>query len=644
MTAVAGIWRYDGQPGTERDCTNMLAALSIYGPHDSEQADLERISIGRALYRILPEDKFDVQPLIGGGGRFVLVADLRLDNRDELIATLGVAEAATKADSAILLAAWERWGEETPRHLVGDYAFALFDKTAQKLFLVRDHAGQRPLFFHRGKGFFAFATMAKGLHRLPEIPRAPNEERMAEQLALLPESGTDTFFKDVERVLPAHIATVTRDGVAMRRHWEPSYNELRLSGPDEYAEGLLHHFDTAVRAQLRGGERTIGTHLSSGFDSSAVTASAASQLAPHGGKVIAFTSVPREGFDGRTPRLRHGDEGPVAAKTAARYPNIEHVLIRPGDRSPLDGLDRDFFLFERPMLNLCNGVWMSRISDEAKARGLSVMLTGQMGNMSISYDGWTYLPRLFREGHFRTWLRESRGLVRNGHMRVRNVLAQTFGPVMPTVLWRAINRVFRGTTSDISGYSAIHPERYAALNLEERAKERDLDTDYRPRTDGFAARLWVLSRIDTGTQFKGLLAGWGYEMRDPTADRRLFEFSLNIPESQFLRDGRTKALARHAFKDRLPPEVVHQVGKGYQAADWYESIARARGQLGEELERLGDCAPAAAALDLERLRRLTAEWPTDGWGTQKVMQAYRLALLRGISAGHFLRRASGSNA
>ena len=92
----------------------------------------------------MPEDAFDRQPLIGGEGRYVLVADVRLDNRDELTEALRIPapQARTLCDAAILLAAIERWDESCLERLVGDYAFAAWDGVRRRLLLARDPLGQ----------------------------------------------------------------------------------------------------------------------------------------------------------------------------------------------------------------------------------------------------------------------------------------------------------------------------------------------------------------------------------------------------------------------------------------------------------------------------------------------------------------------
>jgi asparagine synthase (glutamine-hydrolysing) len=646
MSAIAGIWRIAAGPEAAESCERMLSAQSIYGNYKSNVWSESPVALGRRLAKLLPEDVYDDQPLIGGGGRYVLVADLRLDNRDELIGSLEIspAQAKTMCDSALLLSTFERWGVDRCEHLVGDYAFAVWDAAERRLVLARDFLGSRPLHYFRGNGFVAFASMPKGLHALTEIPRAPDEERLAEFLTLMPEYGSATFFKDIDKVEAGSIVTIDASGVRTRQHWQWSGRKLAASRSEEYVDGLRHHLDEAVRCRLRGANGAVAAHLSAGFDSSSVAATAARLLAPSGGKVAAFTAVPRAGYDLPVPRYKMGDEGPLAALTAAMHLNIEHVLIRSGHRSPLDGLDRSFFLYDRPMLNICNNVWLSAINDEARRRKLTVLLTGQFGNMSLSYGGGELLAELVRAGRWMQWGRTAAAIVRARHRRLRGVMAASFAPWLPPSLWRWFARTFQGQNYEINRYTAIDPVRFAQLDLSARARAHGLDFSYRPWKDGLAMRLWAIGRMDLGNYYKGALGGWGLDMRDPTADRRLVEFCLSVPTEEFYKDGVTRSLAKRALADRLPAEVLGAHAKGLQAIDWHEGLTAARPQLAEEISHLEQIAPAGRALDLTRMRSLVENWPTEGWHRPEVMEAYRLALLRGISTGHFIRCASGANA
>ena len=411
----------------------------------------------------------------------------------------------------------------------------------------------------------------------------------------------------------------------------------------DYIEGLRHHLDVATESRLRGGNGTVGSHLSAGFDSGAVTATAARLLAPYGGKVVAFTSVPRVGYDGPEVATNFGDEGPLAAATAELYPNIEHVLVSSGHRSPLDELDRIFFLSERPMLDPCLNVRFAAIDQAARARKITVMLVGIMGNLTATYDGLSLLAELLTGGRFLSLWRAGRDLVKNAGMSPRGVLIQALGAFMPARLWQWVERKVGRLPHNILDYTAIRAECLTERNLMTIARRRDLDFAYRPPKDGVAVRLWAMTRFELAELYKGALAGGGIDYRDPLADKRLVEYCLSVPTDEYLFNGLPRALARRAFSDRLPAAVLNQRKRGYQAADWHEDLTAARASISAELHRLSTCAPAASVLDIDRLRRLIENWPTSGWEREEVIDHYRVALLRGLSAGHFLRKASGAN-
>ena len=185
----------------------MLRGLALYGRHQASAVN-GPIALGRNLYPLLPEDAFDRAPLVSGP--FRLVADVRLDNRDALIASLDLAgrDPARMCDSALLLEALIAWGADAPTRLVGEFAFALWDGARQELLLGRDFMGLRPLYYHHAPEFFAFASMPSGLHALEAIPYDVNTNFVAERLALVPLSGSATQFRAIERVEPGHVVRV----------------------------------------------------------------------------------------------------------------------------------------------------------------------------------------------------------------------------------------------------------------------------------------------------------------------------------------------------------------------------------------------------------------------------------------------------
>ena len=121
------------------------------------------------------------------------------------------------------------------------------------------------------------------------------------------------------------------------------------------------------------------------------------------------------------------------------------------------------------------------------------------------------------------------------------------------------------------------------------------------------------------------------------------EYCLSIPTDRYLVNGVSRAVAREALRDRLPAAVLTEGRRGYQAADWHVGLAAGRPAAAMELDQLAACQSAARTLDVGRMKRLLDDLPASGWEKPGQMHAYRLALLRGVAAGHFLRKASGSN-
>jgi asparagine synthase (glutamine-hydrolysing) len=476
--------------------------------------------------------------------------------------------------------------------------------------------------------------MPKGLLALPLIPKAVDYASVASFLALHPENGSETFYHGIEKVPPGHVLRISAERIGFEKFWQPCLDPLLLPREEDYHEAVREALDRAVSARLRGVEGAVGTHLSGGLDSSAVTATAA-RLAE---SVVAFTSVPRHGFASTTSSELILDEGPLAAATATLYPNIKHVLLETEGKSPIDELERSFFLLDRPFLNLSNASWWNGINDTARREGISVMLTGSMGNLSFSYSGMEALPQLLRGGEFALASRLGRDLLSNGFPFVA-MAGCLLGPFMPEWLWRPVLRAKRRGADPLRS-RLLRPGTPSLTRAQRRTAKGD---EKRPSSNSMITRLRALSRADPGNYNKGTLGGWGIDVRDPTADQRLVEFCLRIPPHLYLNGGIPRAVARRALTDRLPAAVLGERRRGYQAADWYEAFREHRLQIREEVQRIVACTSASTALDTERMQRLLDHWPQSGWTDAKTTQAYRYALLRAISAGHFIRRVTGSN-
>jgi asparagine synthase (glutamine-hydrolysing) len=591
MTAIAGWIGAQALPPDGR-CQALLAGQHAYGATPPEYRSLGDAVFGRSLFAVLPEDERDRGPLMDK--RTLLVADIRIDNRDELAAALGRGPGRSQSDSDLLLQAWSRWQEACLDRLVGDFAFAIWDAERRKLTLARDPTGQRPLFFAVTDQAIAFSSTPAGLLNCPDLAIKFAYPRLAASMIGFPHLQPDTLFKGIERVLPGHIATWDGAKVEQRPYWAPPKDELRLQ-PDEYVEAYRHHLDTAVSSRLRRRSGSLGAHLSAGYDSSAVAATAA-LLSPET-RPIAFTCAPRAGFDGPVPAGRLADESGIAG-IAAKRAKTDHVIVRPS-RGVLADLRRNARLYQDPALNLVNMEWWTEILRQARDRGVSTMLVGVMGNLSLNASGLSILPQWIRQRDFGTWLAQARSAAARPDVRWRGVLYNSFSEWLPAALSDRLQSLFRGIPS-AREQSFFREEWWASLPVD----------PIPPSQPGerYPDRLAALRMLDVGLLRKGALADTGIDERDATADR-------------------------------LPRELLDLQLRGLQGADWYERFDKAKAQ--EIAEELAACHSASELLDMPRIRRTIDQWPSEGTADPRTTVLFRMRLLMALSMGAFLQEFEG---
>jgi asparagine synthase (glutamine-hydrolysing) len=644
MSGIAGILRFDGKRVERRDLERVANTLRAHGPDRSDVVVAGNIGLVHVLMRMTPEDRFDRQPWRGASGA-IITADLRLDNRDELLARLAVApqDAAAWPDSRVLLAAWERFRDDLWANLRGPFAAAIWDPTKRVLTLARDHLGLNVVMYHKTDRFFAFATMPKGLFALPDVPRKLSEEKMADFLVLNHADHKQTFYREIFRVLPAHLMTMGADGVmAERRYWSPAdIRSVRLSSDQAYADGLRECLDRAVRRQMRSAH-PIGCYLSGGLDSSAVAALTARALGEKGQRLAAFTQVPRESFTGPVPVGRYADETPYVEAIRATLGNIDVTYIRNNEVDDFADLERLFLLLEAPVRNPTNLGWVLAITRLAAAQGRRVLLGGQWGNFTISWSGWSQAPDHLLRGRLITAYRQWRQYYRNSSDSRSVSFRKLFiEPLAPEKMANWAHRRRHGLAQPWIKHAPIHPEYAASMGVDARARMVGHDFLYRARP---GERRAALTMVDYFGEWNAAHQAFhGVQTRDPTADIDVIAYCFGVPPEQYLVEGVDRSLIRRAMWGLLPEVVLTNRLIGLQAADWFEKLEGRREKLMAEVAEIATSPLARKAIDLERLERALRNWPTGGWHKNRIVEEYHLALSRGIAGGRFLRWIESAN-
>lgn len=645
MSAIFGLVNRNHQPVIKQDLELMSAALAHHGPDGGGIWVNGQAGVGQRLRRFTPEDCFEQQPLVSADAQCVLVSDGRIDNRRDLAPELGLSPALLSElpDSTFILRAYEAWREDCVRHLVGSFAFALWDVKRQRLVLARSAITAPALYYYATPNCLAFATMPKGLFALAYIPRVLNEEKLADLLVQSPATPTATLYRDVYRLPTGHTLSIGADGLEIQCHWQPDLkSQIHFPRDQDYLLAFDELLMRAIQDQLRSAA-PVGVMLSGGLDSATVAATAARLLKSDGKRLAAFTEVPRPGFDGPVPPGRYADETPFVQAISRMYDNLDLNLIRTGRRTFLDDLDRLFFHLEAPFRNTPNLAWIRAILQESTHQGINLLLDGTFGNLSTSWDGSGLLPELLRKGEWVTAFKEARALARHGAARstLRAFLGRGIMPFLPAPLWIAATWLRKSPVARLNqpwrAYSSIRPYFAAEQRVDARAHDMGWDFRYRSTADSRQVRYDALASQDIGPYITAFRSLYGVDSRSPLADVRLVEFCLALPEDQWLRDGVTRSILRRAMADRLPREVLSNEKRGLQAADWYEHLTSMRGQIKAELTSLERCDLARHALDLSRMRRLVEQWPEGGWAASQLRAEYGFLLGHGLMVGRFLR-------
>jgi len=645
MSAIAGLMRLDGQPANQRQLERVAGALRQYGPDRTDIRISQTVGVVHALMRMTPEDRFDRQPQQGASGALV-TADARIDNRDELLARIGVArqDAMEWSDSRVIITGWEKLGDDIWPLLRGPFAVAIWDPRSRTLTLARDHLGLNVVMWHRSRRFFAFASMPNGLFAFDEVPRELSEEKLADFLVLNHSDHATTMYRNVFRVPPAHTLRVGPDGsTVQRRYWSPAdIKPVRLASDQDYADGLRERLDTAVRRQMRSAH-PIGSMLSGGLDSSSVSALAARALIEKNQRLLAFTGVPRRNFNGPVPGGCYADETPYVEAIQKHVGNMDVEYVHNDECSDFAQLERFFVALGGPVRNPTNFGWSMAILQRARAQGHRVLLGGLYGNYTISWNGWSQTVSHLLRGRlflaFRQWQLYYRTTPYSRWVALRKLLLE---PLVPARLgdwadrWRRPRRV-----APWQDHAAIDANFAAEMAIDVRAKKAGHDFLYRMRRD---ERTRGLTQVDYIGDWHGAeKAVTGVEVRDPTADMDVVSYCFGVPPEQYLAEGIDRSLVRRAMWGVLPEIVLTNRLSGLQAADWYEKIENQRSELASQIAELTKSPLARRIIDLRRLQAAIETWPKGGWATAEVFQEYNLALTRGVAGGRFLRWIESAN-
>jgi asparagine synthase (glutamine-hydrolysing) len=460
----------------------------------------------------------------------------------------------TEGDAEVLLHAWLRWGEACLHSLNGMFAFALWDARTRRLSLVTDRFAEKPLYFHHVNDRLLFASEVRAMGAAdPSVgvpdPRATASFLALEEMPVLPA----TFFRDVQRLPPAHIAHWTPDGsVRVSQWWEPKTIDVPRE-PQDAARELRDRLISSISLRLRS-DVPVGTSLSGGIDSSAVVALTSQLVDNH--RRHAFTAT----FPGFAR-----DEWKYADAVASLAEVGHHHAVNPRIDELFDDLPALVASQEEPFRSTSiYAQW--RVMRAAREAGVIVLLDGQGADELLAgYDGvegWA-LRALGHRAALSAVLRDRR-------VAESVLLAYSSGRAPELIARRhRLRRASPYVAPELAREAAAHPDAPCEWTTSGSPLRRQLLTQL------FCTSLPNLCRFADHNSM-----AFGVEVRLPFLDPHIAEFALSLPTPLVWRDGVTKPVLRDAIAGDVPDIIVARRDKvGYETPQdrWFSSeLGRAR--------------------------------------------------------------------
>lgn len=542
MSAILARVNFDGAP-IDRDAFHRaFEIIAQYGGDGSDAWVEGSVGLGQHLLRFTPESYYEAQP--HHWDEAVIVADARLDNRDELCPRFGLsqAEAAVTPDSHLILRAYRLWGEDCVPHLLGDFAFAIWDQRNRRLFCARDHIGARPLYYYHTPSITIVATDIRALQGFPEVSNEIDEFEVASHLLWPLAISKNSFLKSVHILHAGQQISIDRTGLKQQAHWSADdIGDVRYKTVAEYTEHFRAVLDTAIAVRIRT-DYPVGAHLSGGLDSSGITV-LANRLLRQEGRSLEMTYTWTPAKSDAYPLVR-GDERNTIEKLCQQ----ENIPCCYGTAT---GQDFRHFLGRDMAAEMTADVFEDfPVLAYAEQHGIRTLLSGWGGDEAATFAGRGYLASLLKKARLwqLAWIARRYAGIRKPRRTLRFLFRYAVIPLLPNALYNWVDPYYRSDRKT----SYINPAFAAQYS---QAATPDIDS-WREIGDPRRMQARLLQAGHLANRM-ATWAVWSSEHRlvytYPLTDRRVLEFALGLPPKLLYQQGTWRFLFREALKDALPP-------------------------------------------------------------------------------------------
>ncbi len=539
----------------------MNNAIAHRGPNSAGDFQHGKVALGHRRLSIIDLSDAGKQPFFSEDGRLAIVFNGEIYNFKELKAEIGEHNYQSGTDTEVLLVAYQKWGKDCLQKLNGMFAFAIYDKETEEIFIARDRIGIKPLYYYKTDSQFLFSSEIRGLLASELVPRKLDKNTLVDYLRYQTVHAPNTILQNV-KVLPSGSFMLFKNGeLSIHQYWNPQSN-YKKDIPESYEavkNQVKEEFYKAVERRLVA-DVPFGAFLSGGIDSSAIVG-AMSQISNTQTKTFSVTFDEAEFSEAKY------------AQIIAKKFNTDHHEIRLTPQDFLEKLPLALNAIDHPSGDGPNSFIVSKVTKEA---GVTMALSGLGGDeLFAGYDVFKRLPNLANKNWITNFPKPMRQLAGFGLRKMK-----------PSV---SSNKISELLESDNFGLSNTYPITRQVL-LDDSIRQL-LTNKQLPKNavqalvekQNFNGNLPFLSQIsilEMQSYMQNVLLrdtdqmsmASALEVRVPFLDHELVELALGISDSHKFPHS-PKRLLIESLGDLLPSEVVNRPKMGFVLpwADWLKN-------------------------------------------------------------------------
>jgi asparagine synthase (glutamine-hydrolysing) len=566
MCGINGIFNLNGTiiPDAEQLLQQMNDSIAHRGPDDHGKwvSRGKQVAFGHRRLSIIDLSPSGHQPMVDESGN-AIVFNGEIYNYKEIKSQTGSSiRFHTDSDTEVLLRLYTKKQHETLKDLNGMFAFAYWEESTETLYLARDRAGKKPLYYCEFNGIFSFSSEIKALLTLPWVKAIPDEESIYHFLTFNQLPPTLTMFKGIHKLAPGHRMTINKGHIRNEQYWEISPEDWTLKSEKEISDSIYQTLEKSVAYRMVA-DVPVGAFLSGGVDSSAIVA-----------LMSRLNTTPVKTYSVGFKDQPDYDEKSYAHRIAEMFQS-EHYEVNIDACDIANSLPLIIDSFDEPMADAtCIPIYF--LSKLAREKGTIVVQTGDGADeLFAGYRAWLQYNRYYPLYHFYSktpsFFRHGIAGIINETKDEASALRELFSRAAKSeeFFWggaRAFKEStkrsfltdqFNTTTSTIDSYSIISHYRKEFEQLKHvHTWLKDLD---------WMCFLGFKFQIPSKYLYRMDRLGMAnsIEIRSPFLDYHLINAAFSTPSALKIKNNEPKYILKKSLERLLPNDILYRKKMGF---------------------------------------------------------------------------------